>query len=81
MAIKQDKYEIQFQNDYAIKRNQIFFDFMLQMFNHLDELYLHEKCPLIDTIKTDQQRKQSSVEILKSEQRKKFQKQKKGSYI
>ena len=28
MALKRDKYDIELQNDYAIKCNQIFFDFM-----------------------------------------------------
>ena len=59
--INRDKYDVYVQNDDTIKHNQIFFDFMLQMFNHLDELYLHEKCPLIDTIIKYQSRKQSAA--------------------
>ena len=43
MALKREKYDIEVQNDDAIKRNRIFFDFMQQTFNCLDELYLHEK--------------------------------------
>ena len=54
MALNWDKYEIKVRNDEAIKRNRIFFDFMQQTFNRLDGLYIHEKCPLIDTIIKDQ---------------------------
>ena len=36
MALKQDKYAIDIQGDDAIKRNRLFFDFMLIMFNHLN---------------------------------------------
>ena len=43
MALKRYKYDIEVQNDDAIKRNQIFFDFMQQKLNLLDGLYLHEK--------------------------------------
>ena len=43
MALKQDKYEIEVPNDDAIKRNQIFFDFMQRTLICLDILYLHEK--------------------------------------
>ena len=43
MALKIDKHEIEVQNDYGIKRNQIFFYFMQQTFSSLDGLYLHEK--------------------------------------
>ena len=50
MAPKQDKYYIEVQNDDAIKRNRIFFDFMQRTFNRLDVLYLHEKSLLINTI-------------------------------
>ena len=50
MALNRDKYEIEVQNDDAIKRNQIFFYFMQITFTILDELYPHEKCFLIDMI-------------------------------
>ena len=63
MTLKQDKYDIEFQNDDAIKCNQIFFEFMQRVFNCMDELYLHEKCLLIDTIKENQLRKQSAAEV------------------
>ena len=39
MALKRDKDTIEIQKDDAIKRNQIFFDFMLRMFNNLNQLY------------------------------------------
>ena len=50
MALKWVKYDIEVQNDDAIKRNQILFDFMQRMFNRMDRLYLHEEIILIDTI-------------------------------
>ena len=50
MALKRDKYAIEIQKDDAIKRNQIFFDLMLRMFNHLNQLYEKEKSLLIYTI-------------------------------
>ena len=43
MALKRDKDAIEIQKDDAIKRNQIFFDFMLRMFNNLNQLYVEEK--------------------------------------
>ena len=43
MALKRDKYDIDVQNDDAIKCNWTFFDFMQQTFNSMDGLYLHEK--------------------------------------
>ena len=50
MALKRDKYDIDLQNDDAIKCNRIFFHFMKQTFNRMDGWYLHEKSLLIDTI-------------------------------
>ena len=50
IALNWDKYDTEFRNDDAIKRNQTCFDFMQQMFNRLDGLYLHEICLLIDVI-------------------------------
>ena len=35
-ALKRDEYAIEIQGDDAIKRNQLFFDFMLRMFNNLN---------------------------------------------
>ena len=43
MALKRDKYSIEIQKDDAIQRNQLFFDFMLRMFNRLNQLYEKEK--------------------------------------
>ena len=55
MALKQDKYDIEVQNDDARKRKQIFFDFMQQKFNCMDGLYLRKRYLLMDTIiKTNQ---------------------------
>ena len=51
MALKWEKYDIEVQDNYAIKHNQIFFDFMQQTFTYLDGLYMDEKLILIDTIK------------------------------
>ena len=39
MALKRDKGAIEIQKDDAIKRNQIFSNFMLRMFNDLNQLY------------------------------------------
>ena len=43
MALKRDKYTIEIQGDDAIKRNRLFFYFMIRMFNHLNQLYEKEK--------------------------------------
>ena len=71
MALKQDKYYIEVQNDDAINRNQIFFDFMLQTFNCLYLLYLRERYLLIDAITKNQMRKQSAAKIEKLNREKK----------
>ena len=63
MALKRDKYDIKVQNDDAIKRNRIFFDFMQRTFNCLDVLYLHGESLLIYTIIENQYRKQIAVEV------------------
>ena len=65
MALNWYKYDIDIQNDDAIKRNQILFDFMQRTFNRLDGLYLNERCLLIYVIMKDQLRKQSAEEIEK----------------
>ena len=57
MTINQGKCDIEVQNDDAIKRNRIFFDFMQRTFNRLDGLYLREMCLLIDAIIKDKLRK------------------------
>ena len=51
MSLNRDKYDIEVRNDDAIKRNQIFFDFMQQMFSCQNGLYMDEKCLLMDTTK------------------------------
>ena len=38
MALKRDKDAIEIQGDDEIKRNRLFFDFMLRMFNNLNQL-------------------------------------------
>ena len=60
MALKQDKDAIEIQGDGAIKRNRLFFDFMLRMFNNLNQLYEKEKSLLIYTILKYQSRKESA---------------------
>ena len=39
IALKRDKDEIDIDGEDAINRNRIFFDFMLRMFDHLNQLY------------------------------------------
>ena len=65
MALNQDKYDIEVQNDDAIKFNRLLFDFMQQTFNLLDGLYLHENFLLVDTIKEYQSREHIAAEIEK----------------
>ena len=60
MALQRDKYAIEIQGDDAIKCNRLFFDFMLRMFNHLNQLYKREKSLLIYTILKYQSRKESA---------------------
>ena len=57
MALNRETYYIEVENDDAIKRNRIFFDFMQPTLNRLDGLYVHERFLLIDTIMKDQLRK------------------------
>ena len=45
MALNWDKYYIELQDDDAIERNQILFDFVQRTFSCLDGLYMDEKCP------------------------------------
>ena len=65
MTLNRDKYDIEVQNNDAIKRRQILFDFMQRTFNCMDGLYLREICLLIDVITKDQLRKQCAAEIKK----------------
>ena len=61
MALNWGKYDIEFLNDDAIKRNRIFFDLLQRTFNRLDGLYSREGCFLVDTIMKDKLRKQSAA--------------------
>ena len=65
MALKRDKDVIEIKKYDAIKRNQIFFDFMLIMFNHLNQLYVKEKILLIDTILKYKSRNESAKGVEK----------------
>ena len=51
MALNWEKYDIEVWDDDTIKRKRILFDFMQQMFNRLDGLYMDEKWLFIYTIK------------------------------
>ena len=63
MAIYQDKYDVEVQNDDKIKHNRMFFAFVQQTFNRQDGFYLHGNFILIDKIKGNQSRKQSAAEV------------------
>ena len=62
MALKREKNAIEIQKDDSIKRNRIFFDFVLIIFNHLNQLYDKEKSLLIYTTLTYQSRNESAKE-------------------
>ena len=62
IALKRDKYTIDIEGEDEIKCNRLFFDFMLRMFNHLNQLYEMEKNLLIDIILTYHLRKESAKE-------------------
>ena len=62
MALMRDKYAIVIQKDDAIKRNRLFFDFLIIMFNNINQLYEKEKSLLIYTILPYQSRKESAKE-------------------
>ena len=51
MALNPEKYDIEVQDDDAIKRNQILFDFMQRTFSCMNGLYIDEEYPLIYTNK------------------------------
>ena len=80
MTLNQDKYDIEFRNNDAIKCNQIFFHFIQQTFNRLDALYLCEICLFVYAIMKYQTRKKSAAEIEKLN-REKVHIEKKGRYI
>ena len=50
IAIKRDKDAIDIDGEDAINRNRLFFDFILRMFDHINQLYEMEKSLLIDAI-------------------------------
>ena len=52
IALKRDKDAIDIDGEDAIDSNRLFFDFMLRMFDHLNQLYEMEKILLIDAILT-----------------------------
>ena len=62
MALKQNKYAIEIQGDDEIKRNRLYFDFMLRMCDHLNQFYNKEKSLPIDTILKYYSRKDSAKE-------------------
>ena len=62
MALKRDKDAIDIDGEDAINRNRLFFDFMLRMLHHLNQLYEKEKSLLIYTILKCQSRKESAKE-------------------
>ena len=47
VALKRDKYAIDIDGEYAINSNRLFFDFILRMFDHLNQLYEMEKVLLL----------------------------------
>ena len=61
-ALKRDKDAIDIEGEDKINRNILFFDFMLIMFDHLNQLYEIEKSLLIDTILKYHLRKKSLEE-------------------
>ena len=60
--LKRDKDAIDIEGEDEIKRNRLFFDFMLRMFDHINQLYEMEKSLFIDTILTYNLRKESAKE-------------------
>ena len=62
IALKQDKDAIYIEGEDEINRNRLFFDFILRMFDHINQLYEMEKSLLIDTILKYHLRKDSAKE-------------------
>ena len=62
IALKWDKDAIYIDGEDAINRNRLFFDFMLRMFDRLNQLYEMEKSLLIETILKYHLRKESAKE-------------------
>ena len=47
ISLKRDKYAIDIDGEDAINSNRLFFDFMLRMFDHLNQFYEMEKVLLL----------------------------------
>ena len=62
IAFKRDKDAIGIEREDEIKRNRLFFNFMLIMFDHINQLNEKEKSLLIDTILKYHLRKESAKE-------------------
>ena len=62
IALKRDEYAIDIEGEDEIKRNWLFFDFMLRMLDRLNQLYETEKSLLIDTILKYHLRNESAKE-------------------
>ena len=62
IVLNPEKDAIDIEGEDEIKRNRLFFDFMLRMFYHLNQLYEKEKNLLIDTIIKYHLRKESAKE-------------------
>ena len=62
IALNRDKDAIYIEGEDAINCNRLFFDFMLKVFNHLNQLYEMEKSLHIDTILTYHLRKNIAKE-------------------
>ena len=62
ISLKRDKDAIDINGDDAIDSLRLFFDLMLRMFDHLNQLYEMEKSLLIDAILKYHLRKESDEE-------------------
>ena len=62
IALKRDKDAIDIDGGGAINSNLLFFDFMLRIFDHLNQLYEMEQSLLIDAILTYHLSKESDKE-------------------
>ena len=60
ISLKRDKDAIDIEGEDAINCNRLFFDFMIIMFNRLNQLYEMDKSLLIDTILKYNLRKESA---------------------
>ena len=62
IALKRDKDAIDIDGDDAINSHRLVFDYMLRMFDHINQLYEMEKSLLIDAILKYHLRKESDEE-------------------